>query len=270
VLIDHGENAVLCDFGLSRIKADINSRTPADASSIVGSRYWMAPERLTGSIPRKPSDVYAFGLMIYEVCTVQDFHLKALCSYIHAPRKIHTNEVPLGHLSFMEVETLVVERNIRPEQPDGDEAPQMTDDTWDLAERCWVKDPHARPNVGAVCNIMKLFLEVSQAAQPKEREQLFQESSIGCSEQEKNPQAGTNGDVWSEIPAVSDPYDAAAQSQIPRSPSISPDPFATARPLTPYRPSRLQDSAATARPSTPHSSSHPTVSAERQQDNNIQ
>jgi serine/threonine protein kinase len=59
---------VLCDFGLSRIKADVASRTIIQGPTVVvGSRNWMAPERLTGGSPKKPSDVYAFGMMIYEV-----------------------------------------------------------------------------------------------------------------------------------------------------------------------------------------------------------
>ena len=71
MLIDHGGNAVLCDFGLSRVKADTTSRTTAKASVavVVGSRNWMSPERLMGGSLRKPSDVYAFGLVIFEVST---------------------------------------------------------------------------------------------------------------------------------------------------------------------------------------------------------
>jgi serine/threonine protein kinase len=71
VLIDHGGNAVLCDFGLSRVKGDATSHTTAKASAavVVGSRNWMAPERLMGGSLRKPSDIYAFGMVIFEVST---------------------------------------------------------------------------------------------------------------------------------------------------------------------------------------------------------
>jgi hypothetical protein len=38
VLIDDGHNAVLCDFGLSRIKADITSNTiAAGPLTVIGS-----------------------------------------------------------------------------------------------------------------------------------------------------------------------------------------------------------------------------------------
>ena len=71
ILIDDSGKAVLCDFGLSRIKADATSRTTrTDVGGIVGSRNWMAPELLLGGSLKKPSDIYAFGMTIYEVSLV--------------------------------------------------------------------------------------------------------------------------------------------------------------------------------------------------------
>jgi serine/threonine protein kinase len=76
VLVDDNERAVLCDFGLSHIKADVRSNTSMfDTSTIIGSRNWMAPERLMGGSVRKPLNIYAFGIIIYEVkllCSLSD------------------------------------------------------------------------------------------------------------------------------------------------------------------------------------------------------
>ena len=70
VLIDDAGNAVLCDFGLSRIKTDITSRTATlSGGEIVGSRNWMAPERLMGGALKKPCDIYSFGMTLHEVNT---------------------------------------------------------------------------------------------------------------------------------------------------------------------------------------------------------
>ena len=67
MLIDDSGKAILCDFGLTRIRADVTSRTAKADGGIMGSRNWMAPELLLGGSLRKPSDIYAFGMTIYEV-----------------------------------------------------------------------------------------------------------------------------------------------------------------------------------------------------------
>jgi serine/threonine protein kinase len=76
VLVEDSGRALLCDFGLVRIKADITSRTRIGGDAAVpGSRNWMAPELLSGSLPRPPSDIYAFGMTLYEVPFTVKFSL---------------------------------------------------------------------------------------------------------------------------------------------------------------------------------------------------
>src|ERR1700749_4659684 len=126
VLIDDGGKAVLCDFGLSRIKADVTSRTDTQKLAITpGSRNWMSPERLLGGLPRKPSDIYAFGMTIYEVRSLSFKLVWALITY-----QIYTNEIPLGHIEPGDFTQLVARDDVRPERPFEDEAPQMTDLLW--------------------------------------------------------------------------------------------------------------------------------------------
>jgi serine/threonine protein kinase len=68
VLIDDAAKAVLCDFGLSRVQADVTSRTARPGGgAVMGSRCWMAPERLLGDSLKKPCDIYAFAMTLYEV-----------------------------------------------------------------------------------------------------------------------------------------------------------------------------------------------------------
>lgn len=146
ILIDDSTKAVLCDFGLSRIKADAASRTIRGSGvAIVGSRNWMAPEQLLGGSPKKPCDIYAFGLTVSE---------------------IFANEIPLGHINHADFLPLVVERNVRPERPDGDNAPQLSDTIWELAKKCWVKDPKCRPSATAVCDTLSHLLSTSATARP--------------------------------------------------------------------------------------------------------
>ena len=68
VLIDDSTKAILCDFGLSHVKADATSRIAnASGLAVIGSRNWMAPEKLLGGSLKKPCDIYAFGMTIFEV-----------------------------------------------------------------------------------------------------------------------------------------------------------------------------------------------------------
>ncbi|KIM73991.1 hypothetical protein PILCRDRAFT_715514, partial [Piloderma croceum F 1598] len=134
VLIDDSGKGVLCDFGLSRLKADATSRdVSADGMRTMGSRNWMAPEQLVSGSLKQPCDVYAFGMTMYE---------------------IFANEVPLGNIDHANFIELVVRQNVRPERPDGEEAAQLTDAIWELAEKCWVKDPKHRPIASAVCTTL--------------------------------------------------------------------------------------------------------------------
>jgi len=76
------------------------------------------------------------------------------------PGEIHTNEIPLGHVDYSEFIELVVNQDIRPERPESDEAPQMTDHSWQLAEDCWRKDPVSRPVVDTVCDRISKFVDI--------------------------------------------------------------------------------------------------------------
>ncbi|KIM87190.1 hypothetical protein PILCRDRAFT_815665 [Piloderma croceum F 1598] len=146
VLIDASANAVLCDFGLSRVKADAMSRTVRpNGGNIVGSRNWMAPERLLGGSLKKPCDIYAFGMTLHE---------------------IYTNEIPLSELSFSEFVELVVRQDVRPERPNCENSPQLSDSIWGLAVTCWAKDPKQRPTASTVCDILSHLLDTTSVARP--------------------------------------------------------------------------------------------------------
>jgi serine/threonine protein kinase len=68
VLLDDALSAVLCDFGLSWVKSDFTiSSLGACNLSVMGTRNWMAPERLIGGALNKPCDIYSFGMTAYEV-----------------------------------------------------------------------------------------------------------------------------------------------------------------------------------------------------------
>jgi hypothetical protein len=79
--------------------------------------------------------------------------------------QIQTNEVPLLSLSLVNYvcfSELIVKLGRRPERPEEDEAPQMTDALWQLAERCWTTDPTGRPTANAICDDMSHQLRESE------------------------------------------------------------------------------------------------------------
>jgi serine/threonine protein kinase len=158
VLIDDNEQAVLCDFGLSRLKADVTSRTTIlGTTAVAGTRNWMAPERLKGGSIKKPADIYAFGMVVYEVKLI--WYLVRPSLLIRCYYKIYTNKTPLGHIEYRDFLELVVGQDMRPERPHARETPKLCDDAWNLARRCWVKDPLLRPTADGVCETISHLLE---------------------------------------------------------------------------------------------------------------
>ncbi|KAJ7740288.1 kinase-like domain-containing protein [Mycena olivaceomarginata] len=133
IVVEESGRSLLCDFGLSRVKADITSRTAQITNNMVGSRNWMAPELLAGSLPKIPSDIYAFGMTLYE---------------------LYTGDNPLSGIAHTDFIELVFRLRIRPERPDHDDVPTLSDPLWTLAEQCWLQDPKARPSAGQVHDLI--------------------------------------------------------------------------------------------------------------------
>lgn len=115
-----------------------------------------------GGSVRKPSYIYAFGMIIYEVktfCSLSD----RTCYLIFYYDKIYTNETPLGHIESWDFLELVVEKNVRPERPDEDEAPKLFDEIWELAQGCWAKEPLQRPIAESVCKTISHLMGTHSA-----------------------------------------------------------------------------------------------------------
>ena len=61
VLLDTKGNVKLCDFGLASLSSDRSLQT-----TMVGTTFYMAPERLRAQQYGRSSDLWSFGLVILE------------------------------------------------------------------------------------------------------------------------------------------------------------------------------------------------------------
>jgi WD40 repeat protein len=61
---------------------------------------------------------------------------------------------------------VVVRQGARPERPENEDAPQLSDAIWELAEKCWVKNPKQRPTASAVCDSLSHLRDTTSITQP--------------------------------------------------------------------------------------------------------
>eukprot|EP01116_Phalansterium_solitarium_P024541 TRINITY_DN9013_c0_g4_i2.p1 TRINITY_DN9013_c0_g4~~TRINITY_DN9013_c0_g4_i2.p1 ORF type:complete len:596 (-),score=163.58 TRINITY_DN9013_c0_g4_i2:28-1815(-) len=68
LLLDDNYNVKICDFGMSKVK---DPMVQDEASSLVGTPYYMAPEILTQDRYDQQADVYSFGILLNELHSQQ-------------------------------------------------------------------------------------------------------------------------------------------------------------------------------------------------------
>ncbi|EPS62864.1 hypothetical protein M569_11924, partial [Genlisea aurea] len=130
LLVDKNWTAkVVCDFGLSRFKAN----TFISSKSVAGTPEWMSPEFLRGEPSNEKSDVFSFGVILWELVTMQQ---------------------PWNGLSHAQVVGAVAFQNRRLAIPDTT-SPVLAS----LIESCWADDPTQRPAFGAIVLTLKQLLK---------------------------------------------------------------------------------------------------------------
>lgn len=122
-MVDKDWNVKVCDFGLSRVK---KKNDQEQSSGVGGTPLWIAPEvfrkeKLTGA-----SDVYSFGLVLWEVIT---------------------GDTLFPDLEdFDDLKNQILYKKRRPSIPKtNSQGDEIHPDLAQLMQECWEDDPYRRP-----------------------------------------------------------------------------------------------------------------------------
>ncbi|XP_074276817.1 serine/threonine-protein kinase CTR1-like [Silene latifolia] len=129
LLVDKKYTVKVCDFGLSRLKAN----TFLSSKSAAGTPEWMAPEVLRNEPSNEKADVYSFGVILWELATLQQ---------------------PWSNLNPPQVVAAVGFKFMRLEIP-RDVNPQIAA----LIEACWADEPRKRPSFANIMDTLKSLLK---------------------------------------------------------------------------------------------------------------
>jgi len=139
VLVERGGRVVLTDFGIARAMAgEAASRT----QGMVGTPMYMSPEQLSGGEVEARSDLYAVGLLLYEMLTGE------------AP---FTGDSPMA----------VAFARLRQPPPDPAGHPGVPDALAQLVTHCLAREPQERPS-GALEVAAALRAWLTSAGEPLE------------------------------------------------------------------------------------------------------
>jgi len=127
ILLTGSGDPKISDFGMSRI---VETTGEGKTKSDIGPVRWMAPESLAKRIYSKKSDVWTFGIVVYEIV---------------ARREPHKEVNPL------EVGRLIRDRHLTPKIPS--HCPQILREVMQL---CWQADPNQRPSFKEICRLLEL------------------------------------------------------------------------------------------------------------------
>ncbi|KAL4436097.1 hypothetical protein ABPG77_005545 [Micractinium sp. CCAP 211/92] len=145
ILVDENWTAKISDFNLSKIMA-LDSKTSSLAAM---NPRWLAPEIMAGEGASQASDMFSFGVILWELLTWQ------LPWGTAKPWKIINLVLNGGRLE-------VPSRDSLP----GDDTPAFTglDRYVALIKRCWAHNPFDRPTFGEVIPELRSLLEEAQAS----------------------------------------------------------------------------------------------------------
>eukprot|EP00887_Chlorella_sp_A99_P003708 scaffold7.g3708.t1 len=135
LLVSESWTVKVSDFGLSRLSCDVVSNAPAGktlAAVLPANPRFLAPEVIAGGPFSMQSDVYAFGIVLWE--------------------QILTLDMPWAGLGIFQIAALITAGG-RPPLPPREDCPGFGcyKAYTRLTEDCWRQDPARRPSFEEVC-----------------------------------------------------------------------------------------------------------------------
>jgi len=133
LLVCEDWTAMVSDFGLTRFLNREKKMTG------VGTPMWMAPEIILGKQYTEKADVYAYGIILWEILTRMELY---------------------SDKEVMQIVVEVVNNSLRPELPDfAKDSPLVP-----LMEDCWAADPNMRPTFDIILDRLQTLKSIAGTA----------------------------------------------------------------------------------------------------------
>jgi hypothetical protein len=151
ILIDGTGHACITGLDLMVITSDLEPTYSTERPAM----QLAAPEVLNGgTAPSKEADMFSFAMVMIEVRAGSVI----TASHIVHHYKVFTGAAPFPHTPPTTVGVRILAGK-RPERPAHS---SLTDDLWDLNQRCWDQEPQLRPRIAEVVCYLRTVLAIKE------------------------------------------------------------------------------------------------------------
>jgi len=156
--VDGTGRARLADFGLAVVTQSLDSVQSVDVQRGHTAR-WTAPEVLDEKPYSKETDIFSFAMVMIEVRHGRYTTCQTSVDRRFVSMQAFTGAIPFSGGSPLAAITHITQGR-RPPRPTHS---TFTEDLWGLMQRCWDHDPHLRPEVSEVLQVLirSVFLSIT-------------------------------------------------------------------------------------------------------------
>ena len=150
ILVDESGDARIADFGRTTVTQNPDSMQSTSCQHGYTPR-WTAPEVIREGPHSKEADVFGFAMVMIEVRHSRCTACRTFTNYSSTSMKVFTGAVPFRD-SSTHAAIFAILQGERPSRPTH---PSFTEDLWTLTQHCWDQDPHSRPEVSEVVEVLR-------------------------------------------------------------------------------------------------------------------